>query len=66
MSGDGGYAGCMTAVESIGLAKGKPNLKTKCKLSVEKIVLKGQGPNESLQWATGSPPSCAVLTTPTQ
>ena len=63
VSGDAGYAGCMTAVPSIGLAKGEPNLKSKCKMSVEKILLQGHGPNGSLQWAAGSPPSCAALTT---
>jgi hypothetical protein len=63
VSGDAGYAGCMTAVSSLGLDQGKPNLKSKCALSVEKILLKGGGKNESLQWGEGSPASCAVLTT---
>jgi hypothetical protein len=63
VSGDAGYAGCMGAVPSIGLAAGQPNLKSSCALSVEKITLRGGGPNDSLQWGKGSPARCAVLTT---
>jgi hypothetical protein len=63
VSGDAGYAGCMTAVSSIGLAKDKPNLKSSCAFSVEKILLRGGGKNGSLQWGKGSPASCAALTT---
>ena len=63
VSGDAGYAGCMTAVPSIGLDARKPNLKSSCALSVQKITLRGGGPNQSLQWGKGSPAECAVLTT---
>ena len=63
VSGDAGYAGCMTAVPSIGLEEGKPNLSSDCAFSVERIVLRGGGLNGTLQWGAGSPTSCAVLTT---
>jgi len=63
VSGDSGYAACMTAVPSIGLEKEQPNLKSHCEIEVKKIVLKGSGPNQSLKWGAGSSPSCAALTT---
>ena len=63
VSGDAGYAGCMTAVPGV-VDKGKPNLKSSCALSVEKIVLRGSGPNGSLRWGGGSPAQCAALTPP--
>ena len=63
VSGDAGYAGCMTAVPGV-VDKDKPNLKSRCALSVEKIVLRGGGLNESLRWGHGSPHSCDVLTVP--
>ena len=63
VGGDAGYAGCMTAVPALDLLKGKPNLNSKCALSVEHIVLRGGGKNQSLQWGAGSPASCAALTT---
>ena len=62
VSGDAGYAGCMTEVSAIGLAKGKPNLKSSCAFSVEKITVRGGGPNGSLKWGSGSPASCSALT----
>jgi len=62
VSGDAGYEGCMTAVPAIGLEKGKPNLKSSCAFSVEKITVRGGGPNGSLKWGAGSPASCSVLT----
>lgn len=61
--GDGGYQACMTAVPSIGLDKGKPNLKSRCKFSIENILVRGGGPNNSMQWGAGSPSTCSVLTT---
>jgi hypothetical protein len=63
VGGDAGYAGCMTAVPALGLLKGKPNLNSKCALSVEHIVLRGGGENQSLHWGPGSLASCAALTT---
>ncbi|GMI16324.1 hypothetical protein TrLO_g11841 [Triparma laevis f. longispina] len=62
VSGDEGYTGCMTEVPEIGLAAGKPNMDTKCAVSVEKITLRGDngGP---LMFASGSPASCSALTT---
>ena len=62
VSGDAGYAGCMTAVPAIGLDKGKPNLKSTCALSVEKLVLRGSGEGGKLSFGKGSPAACAVLT----
>ena len=63
VSGDAGYAGCMTAVPELNLAKGKPYLKSKCMISVEQITLRGSGRNESLQFGQGSPSYCNALTT---
>jgi hypothetical protein len=63
VNGDAGYWGCMTAVPAINLPAGKPNLDSQCSFSVERILLRGSGPNESLQWGAGSPGSCAALTT---
>ena len=65
VSGDAGYAGCMTAVPALHLAKGKPYLNSTCMLSVEKILLRGAGQNESLQFGQGSPSYCSALTTDT-
>ena len=61
VSGDAGYAGCMTEVPGV-VDKGKPNLKSSCALSVEKIVLRGGGANGSLRWGAGSPAKCSALT----
>ena len=63
VSGDAGYAGCMTAVPDLGLASGQPNLESSCALSVERIVIRGGGPNGSLRWGDGSPEKCGALTT---
>ena len=65
VSGDAGYAGCMTAVPSLNLPAGKPNLNSNCSLSVERIVVRGGGVNESIRWGAGSPSECSVLTTAT-
>ena len=62
VSGDAGYAGCMTAVPAV-VEKGKPNLQSQCATSVSRIVVRGSGPNGSLQWGAGSAATCAVLTT---
>eukprot|EP00939_MAST-03C_sp_MAST-3C-sp1_P000663 g663.t1 len=61
VSGDAGYDGCMVADDSIGLAAGKPNLNSDCTISVENIVVRGDGPDGSLEFAKGSPPSCSAL-----
>ncbi len=63
VSGDSGYQGCMTAVPSINLPAGQPNLESKCSFSVERITLRGGGENASLRWGAGSPIQCAELTT---
>ena len=62
VGGDGGYHGCMTAVPSIGLPAGKPNLLSDCRFSVTNITLRGGGPGGKLQWGGNSPASCNVLT----
>jgi hypothetical protein len=62
VSGDSGFAGCMTAVPGIGLAAGEPNLDSNCTLSVERVVVRGSGPGGKLIFGPGSPPDCAVLT----
>jgi hypothetical protein len=51
----------MTAVPSIGLEKGQPNLDSQCRISVEKITLRGEG-GGALEFAPGSPDSCEALT----
>jgi hypothetical protein len=66
VGGDAGYTGCMTAVPDIGLPAMQPNLDTKCSYSVQNLVLRGGGPNASLQWGEGSPDTCDVLTTRTR
>lgn len=63
VDGDDGYYGCMTAVPDIGLDSGVPNLDSNCAVSVENILLRGGGPNDSLQWGEGSAAICSVLTT---
>lgn len=63
VTGDEGYYGCMTEVPEINLPANTPNLNSQCAFSVEKITLRGGGPNGSLQWGQGSPDSCGVLTT---
>lgn len=60
--GDGGYQGCMTAVPTIGLPAGKPNLNSDCKFSVEKITVRGGGVGGKIRWGRDSPPSCDALT----
>ena len=61
LSGDAGYAGCMTAVPGV-VEEGKPNLDSRCALSVEKITVRGGGPAGSIRWGAGSPSACSVLT----
>ena len=63
VAGDAGYTGCMTAVPALNLDKNTPNLNSHCALSVEHIVVRGGGPNQSLRWGPGSPPYCQALTT---
>lgn len=63
VSGDEGYYGCMTAVPSISLEAAQPNMNSSCAFSVENIVVRGGGPNQSIQWGEGSSTSCNVLTT---
>lgn len=62
VDGDDGYYGCMTAVPDIDLPASTPNLDSNCAVSVENIVLRGGGPNGSLQWGQGSADICSVLT----
>ena len=62
VSGDDGYSGCMTEVPDINLPSGQPNLNSECAFSVEKIVLRGGGPDGRLLWAEGSPTYCDVFT----
>ncbi|KAL1515491.1 hypothetical protein AB1Y20_002115 [Prymnesium parvum] len=61
VAGDEGYKGCMTEVAGE-VEAGKPNLKSQCALSVQKIRLRGGGPNGRLQWGAGSPAECMALT----
>ncbi|GMI04156.1 hypothetical protein TrVE_jg7025 [Triparma verrucosa] len=61
VSGDAGYTGCMTEVPEIGLAAGKPNMDSKCTVSVERITLRGDN-GAPLTFAPGSPSSCSTLT----
>ena len=61
--GDEGYDHCMSAVPDLGLAAMRPNLASDCAFSVEGILVRGGGPDGSLQWGAGSPASCAALTT---
>jgi len=63
VTGDDGYFSCTSAVSSIDLPLNKPNLNSDCAFSVERITLRGGGPNESLQWGAGSPAYCSKLTT---
>jgi len=63
VSGDQGFASCMTAVPSVNLSARVPNLQSHCAISVENIVVRGGGVNGSLQWGAGSPTACAALTT---
>jgi len=60
--GDSGYGACMTAVPGAKLAKHQPNLKSQCAVSVEKIVLRGGGPSQRLQFGPGSAPECSLFT----
>lgn len=60
VSGDAGYAGCMTAVPSINLAQGMPNTKSSCAVSVERITLRGV--NGPLRWPEGTSKDCNVFT----
>ena len=62
VSGDDGYDGCMTAVPALNLEAGKPNLNSKCKFSVENIVLRGNSESGALPFAEGSPDFCKKLT----
>lgn len=39
--GDNGYKNCMREVPEIGLAHGKPNMNTNCKISVERVRIQG-------------------------
>jgi len=59
--GDAGYYGCMTETPGVASA-GQPNLNSQCTTVVEKIVLRGGGPNGALQWGAGSSSMCAALT----
>ena len=61
VDGDAGYHGCMVEVPELGLEAGKPNLSSKCTVSVENIVLRGQG-GGALKFGAGSPEACAALT----
>ena len=63
VGGDDGYTGCMTAVPSIGLNAGQPNLNSHCSISVQQIVVRGGGVNGSIQWGKGSNSNCKVITT---
>lgn len=62
VTGDFGYQSCMTAVPSLGLNKGAPNLRSRCAVSIKGIVLRGGGPNRSLRWGPSSHAACAALT----
>lgn len=62
VSGDAGYYGCMNGVPGAVDAQ-KPNLNSDCAFSLTNILLRGGGANESLNWGSGSPESCDVLTT---
>ena len=52
----------MTAVPSIGLPAGKPNLQSDCKFSVEAITVRGGGIGGKIRWGGNSPASCDALT----
>ncbi|GMI48364.1 hypothetical protein TrCOL_g9398 [Triparma columacea] len=60
VSGDDGYFGCMTGIDGV-VEKGEPNMKTECKISVEKIVVRGEGGGKMV-WGDGSPEYCDLLT----
>ena len=62
VTGDGGYTGCMTEVPGV-VDKGKPYLNSSCAFSVEHILLRGSGMNDSLQFGKNSPAYCNALTT---
>merc|ERR1711865_338542 len=59
LNGDAGYAACMSATGGVG--HGKPNMKSECAVSVENVVLRGDGPNGALPFGPGSPDSCAIF-----
>jgi hypothetical protein len=61
VTGDEGYQACMIEVPGV-VGAGQPNYNTQCKTSVQKIKLRGGGPNQSLQWGVGSPAHCSVFT----
>lgn len=63
VSGDGGYSACMSAIPGV-VEQGKPNLNGGCKFSVEHVVLKGGGPNNSLRWGKGSSKELCQVFTP--
>jgi len=62
VDGDEGYKGCMVEVPEIGLAAGQPNMNTNCSLSVENIVVRGDGDKGKMVWGAGSGESCDELT----
>ena len=61
VSGDSGYAGCMTSVPGV-VERGKPNLNSECVISVERILLRGDGKNGTLAFSTNSPDKCKRFT----
>ena len=62
VAGDGGYDACMTGIPGV-VEQGKPNLNGGCKISVEKVTIKGGGSNGSLRWGKGSDINkCKILT----
>lgn len=61
VDGDEGYMGCMVEVPELGLEAGKPNLASKCAVSVENIVVRGEG-GGAIQWGEGSSEACSALT----
>lgn len=63
VSGDPSFDGCMSAVPSLGLERAKPNLNSRCAFSVEKITIRGGGPNDSITFGEGSPQACSAFTT---
>ena len=52
----------MTGIPGV-VEQGKPNLNGGCKISVEKVTIKGGGSNGSLRWGKGSDINkCKILT----
>ena len=62
VTGDSGYAGCMTEVPGV-VDAGQPNLNSECVIGVERILLRGNATtNETLTFSSESPDKCKQFT----